>query len=65
MMKYLIDHLKKTIHQREYAGDRCGIPDTPIEKREFTDSESYIDSLEAEKGYVRCPRCKSSQILSD
>ena len=40
-MKYLIDHLTKTIHQRGNAGDRCGFLNTPIEKREFTNSESY------------------------
>ena len=64
-MKYLIDHLTKTIHLREYAGDRCGFADTPIEKREFTDSESYIESLVQQKGYRKCPYCPSIQIAID
>ena len=64
-MKYLIDHLTKTIHQRGNAGDRCGFLHTPIEKREFTNSESYIESLQTEKGYTRCPYCKTIQILTD
>lgn len=64
-MKYLIDHSSKTIHQREYAGEQCGFSDTPIDKREFIDSDFYIDLLETEKGYGRCTHCKSIQILTD
>ncbi|MGK7376766.1 hypothetical protein ACSFXN_02920 [Planococcus sp. 1R117A] len=47
-MQYFIDHKRKQIHQRQYAGDRCGFTETPVEKREFTNSFSYIEQLEEE-----------------
>ncbi|MDN7227282.1 hypothetical protein QWY22_03405 [Planococcus liqunii] len=62
-MKYLIDHATKTIHQRVYAGDRCGFITTPIEKREFEDCPVYIESLQIQKGYSICPHCTSVQLM--
>ncbi|MDN7246207.1 hypothetical protein QWY16_03410 [Planococcus shenhongbingii] len=63
-MKYLIDHATKTIHQRVFAGDRCGFTTTPIEKREFKDCLAYIESLQTQKGYTICPHCTSVQQLA-
>lgn len=62
-MNYFIDHKKKTIHQKQFAGDRCGFTKTPVEKREFTDSLIYIQQLETEKIYSRCSYCRSIQII--
>lgn len=45
-MTYFVDHLKKNIHRRQYAGDAGGFIQTPVEKREFTDSLAYIEQLE-------------------
>lgn len=63
-MDYFIDHEKKKIHRKRYAGDRCGFVRTPIEKREFTDSSSYVDSLLAGQAYSECPHCQSAQFLN-
>ncbi|MGI2328176.1 hypothetical protein [Planococcus sp. YIM B11945] len=63
-MKYLIDHLTKTIHHRGYAGDRCDFLDTPIDKREFSGDEAYIERLKTDRGYINCLFCKTFQSLS-
>lgn len=62
-MQYFIDHKRKRIHQRQYAGDRCGFMETPVEKREFTDSLAYIGQLEEVKEYLKCPHCGTIQIV--
>lgn len=61
-MQFFIDHKYKKIHQRMLAGDKCGFVETPIDKREFTDSEDYIKSLENEKTYELCEHCQTVQI---
>ena len=45
-----------------HAGDKCGFVETPIDKREFTDSEDYIKSLENDKTYELCEHCQTVQI---
>ena len=64
-MHYFVDHKKKRIHQRQFAGDRCGFVETPVEKREFTDSADYIEQLEEKDSYECCPYCQSVQIISN
>ncbi|MBD8014741.1 hypothetical protein H9630_07880 [Planococcus sp. Sa1BUA13] len=63
-MYYFIDHKKKQIHQRQFAGDRCGFVETPVEKREFTDEVEYIEQLEEKNSYEFCPYCQSAQTIS-
>ena len=63
-MYYFIDHKKKKIHQRQFAGDRCGFVETPVEKREFTDRADYIEQLEEKNSYEFCPYCQSVQTIS-
>ncbi|WP_181313665.1 hypothetical protein [Planomicrobium soli] len=62
-MNYFIDHKKKQIHQRQHAGDRCGFVETPVNKREFTDSAAYIEQLITQKMYSMCVYCRSVQII--
>ena len=62
-MTYFIDHLKKNIHQRLYAGDTCGFLQTPVKQREFTDSRAYVEQLEERDSYTTCPHCQSVKIL--
>lgn len=64
-MTYFVDHLKKRIHRRQFAGDSCEFLSTPIEKREFTDSEAYIQQLEEKDRYTECPNCQSFQNLKE
>ncbi|MDQ0428017.1 hypothetical protein QOZ98_000843 [Planomicrobium stackebrandtii] len=63
-MHYFVDHKKKKIHQRQFAGDRCGFVETPVEKREFTNQADYIKQLEAKDLYEFCPHCQQVQIIS-
>ncbi|WKA57046.1 hypothetical protein QWY16_11055 [Planococcus shenhongbingii] len=63
-LKYLIDHVTKTIHQRDYAGDRYGFLNTPIDKREFIGDGAYIELLKTEKGYKVCNSCQTFQLLT-
>ena len=62
-MYYFVDHKKKKIHQRQFAGDRCGFVETPVGKREFTDRADYIKQLEAKDSYEFCSHCKQVQII--
>lgn len=64
-MTYFVDHLKKQIHRQQFAGDLCGFLTTPIEKREFTDSQTYIQRLEENNVYTECPYCQSFQMLPE
>ena len=64
-MKYLIDHQKKIVHEKKYTEARCGFADTPVENRELTDSESYIEQLEHEKSYLKCPYCHDVYPIID
>lgn len=64
-MQYFIDHKKKRVHQKQYAGDRCEFMDTPAEDREFSGAETYVEWLVAEKLYLICPHCRSLQIFTD
>ncbi|EGA88870.1 hypothetical protein GPDM_13491 [Planococcus donghaensis MPA1U2] len=61
---YFIDHKKKKIHQRQFAGDRCGFVETPVEKREFTDQVEYIQQLETKDLYETCKYCQQAQSIS-
>ncbi|WP_142826852.1 hypothetical protein [Planococcus soli] len=63
-MHYFVDHKKKKIHQRQFAGDRCGFVETPVEKREFTNQADYIEQLESKDLYEFCPHCQQAQIIS-
>ena len=62
-MTYFVDHLKKNIHRTQYAGDDCGFLQTPVEKREFTDSPAFVKQLEEQESYARCPHCQSVKML--
>ncbi len=63
MMYYFVDHKKKKIHLRQFAGDRCEFVDTPVEYREFTDRVDYITQLEKKHHYKRCDHCQSVQTI--
>lgn len=58
-MPFFIDHINKSIHQRQFAGDACGFLETPVEKREFTDSLAYIERLEKQESYTVCMHCQA------
>lgn len=60
-MGYFVDHRTKRIHHSQFAGDRCGFLQTPVEKREFTDEMEYVDSLADKKEYQLCPHCQTAQ----
>jgi hypothetical protein len=62
-MDYFIDHQKKTIHQRKFAGDRCEFTDTPVQFREFNSSLQYADDLVRNQNYTKCPHCKTAQSI--
>lgn len=62
-MQFFVDHKYRRIHKRQFAGDRCGFVETPIEKREFTDSEIYIIQLESQDLYEVCPHCQSAPTV--
>ena len=62
-MYYFVDHKKRRIHQRQFAGDRCGFVETPVEKREFTDRAEYIKQLEKQDSYEFCPHCQAAQTI--
>lgn len=62
-MQFFIDHKYRKIHQRQFAGDRCGFVETPVEKREFTDSQDYIVKLENHERYKVCPYCQSASTV--
>lgn len=61
-LNYFVDHKKKRIHKKQYAGDRCGFVGTPADKREFIDCEKYIEQLEKQEAYEKCPYCQSIQL---
>ncbi|MDN7241564.1 hypothetical protein QWY14_07155 [Planococcus sp. N028] len=61
-MNYFVDHQKKRIHKKQYAGDRCGFVGTPTDKREFIDCEEYVEQLEKQEAYEKCPFCQSLQL---
>lgn len=63
-MHYFVDHKKKRIHQRQFAGDRCGFVETPVEKREFTDQAEYVEQLGEKDSYEFCPHCQTVQSIS-
>ncbi|ANU27244.1 hypothetical protein [Planococcus versutus] len=63
-MYYFVDHKKKKIHQRQFAGDRCGFVETPVEKREFTDQVEYVQQLEIKNFYEMCKYCRQAQSIS-
>lgn len=64
-MTYFIDHLKKRIHRRHFAGDACEFLSTPVDEREFTDSHTYIHQLKEHNAYDPCPNCRSFQRLTE
>lgn len=59
-----MDHLKKQIHRQQFAGDSCGFLSTPVEKREFTNSQTHILQLKQKEFYKECPYCQSAQMLT-
>ncbi|WP_147802586.1 hypothetical protein [Alkalicoccus halolimnae] len=61
-MKFLIDHRNNLIHKIVCAGDRCGFNDTPVAEREFTNSHSYLELLQKQKGYSSCAHCEAATI---
>ena len=63
-MDYFVDHQKKRIHLKRFAGDRCDFMDTPTGEREFTNKKSSIEQLEEQNSYMNCPFCQSIQTLS-
>ncbi|ANU09818.1 hypothetical protein A1A1_05207 [Planococcus antarcticus DSM 14505] len=64
MLYYFVDHKKKKIHKRQFAGDRCGFIETPVENREFTDRADYIEQLEKKDSYEYCLHCQSVLTMS-
>lgn len=58
-MQFFVDHKYRRIHQRQFAGDRCGFVETPVKEREFTDSEEYILQLESQDRYEVCLHCQT------
>lgn len=64
-MKYLIDHQEKIVHEKKYTENRCGFSDTPLDKRELIDSGSYIERLENEESYLKCPYCRDVHLIID
>lgn len=62
-MQFFVDHKYRRIHKRQFAGDRCGFVETPVNEREFTNSGNYIEKLESEKSYEVCPHCQSAQTV--
>ncbi|MGE6367901.1 hypothetical protein ACQKDB_02120 [Planococcus kocurii] len=63
-MYYFVDHKKKKIHQRQFAGDRCDFVETPVEKREFTDQVEYVQQLKNKDLYEMCKYCQQAQSIS-
>ena len=64
-MKYVIDHQEKIVHEEKYTEERCGVADTPLEKGERTDSDSYIERLESKESYLTCPYCRNIHLIID
>ncbi|WP_158735727.1 hypothetical protein [Alteribacillus sp. YIM 98480] len=61
-MKFLIDHTTMQIHRTPYAGDACGLNTTPLEKREGSHDEKYVNKLVEEKQYKKCSHCYDEKI---
>lgn len=59
-MKFFVDHLRKSIHSQQFAGDSCGFITTPVAHREFTNCPVYIKGLIEDQGYSRCVKCVSA-----
>ncbi|KMM39482.1 hypothetical protein [Guptibacillus hwajinpoensis] len=59
-MKYLIDHTKRVIHRTTFAGDQCEFHTTPIDKREGTYDNLYLEKLVDKESYQVCIHCKGS-----
>lgn len=60
---YFVDHKNKKIHFQRFAGDKCGFLDTPLEEREFTAVEEYIQNLETAEGFSFCTHCQTPQLI--
>ncbi|WP_165967227.1 hypothetical protein [Jeotgalibacillus sp. S-D1] len=58
-MNYLIDHETESIHRTTFAGDQCGFHNSSMDKREFTQSLSYVEKLLTEHHYKKCVFCGS------
>ncbi|MCF6139220.1 hypothetical protein [Pseudalkalibacillus berkeleyi] len=56
MAKYLIDHKHKRIHRSAFVGDKCDLPQIPLNKRTGEDFEEKINILMV-KGYEYCQFC--------
>ncbi|MFD2705786.1 hypothetical protein [Salibacterium lacus] len=59
-MNYLIDHKTQRIHKTAYAGDACRFNETPVEEREVSHDNDYVDVLIKTKGYMVCKNCYHS-----
>ncbi|SDN98644.1 hypothetical protein SAMN04488053_105110 [Alkalicoccus daliensis] len=64
-VRFFVDHHKQRIHRKVCAGDSCDFNDSPAEKREFTDSKSYVTDLEEKKGYSKCSHCETFSLAID
>lgn len=58
-MIFFIDHDKRRIHKSICMGEECDFTDTAPEEREYSNSNTYILSLEKEKNYSKCPECEA------
>jgi hypothetical protein len=58
LMRYLIDHVRKSVHRTTFANDSCHFHTTPAEKREFSEDQTYIKRLIEEEKFEECPFCK-------
>ncbi|MFB4163824.1 hypothetical protein ACE1TI_08270 [Alteribacillus sp. JSM 102045] len=56
-MKFLIDHTTQKIHRTPFAGDACELRTTPLEQREGSHDENYVNKLVEEKKYQKCGHC--------
>ncbi|WP_408009324.1 hypothetical protein ACJROX_03120 [Pseudalkalibacillus sp. A8] len=56
MAKYLIDHKHRKIHRSAYVGDKCDLPQIPLNKRCGEKKAEKIEQL-TDKGYLPCPHC--------
>ncbi|WP_035709731.1 hypothetical protein [Salibacterium aidingense] len=62
-MKFLIDHTTCLIHRTPYAGDACQLYQTPLEQREGTHDQQYIDELMKSKNYAECGNCSNIDMF--
>ncbi|MGM7703430.1 hypothetical protein ACSVDE_16990 [Pseudalkalibacillus sp. Hm43] len=62
MAKYLIDHKHKRIHRSAFVGDKCDLPQIPLNKRTGEKLDKNIEFL-IHEGYKRCQYCYDGPSL--